>query len=254
MAASTGRQVRILQIAVILLVVANGFLFLALRRIERRPARFGEIDVERVNIVEKDGTLKLALFNSARLTRGTDQREGQGRIAGMLFYNEEGYECGGLVYMGTKTAAGQDAGSGLTLDPYRQDQSLSLEHNESVNAEGAQYDDGLNIISRPDWTVVKDEYAFYKMMDGFQGTPEQKDALLYKYADEGKVAKKRMFIGHRRGVKQGQAYDETGLFIRNKYGRDAIRVFVDKDNIPHLEFFDRLGKTIIYEWKPPKDK
>jgi hypothetical protein len=86
--------------------VLNGFLFFTLRQIKRRPARFEEIDAERINIVEKDGTLKLALFNSARLTRGTDQREAQGRIAGMLFYNEDGYECGGLVYMGKKTPTG----------------------------------------------------------------------------------------------------------------------------------------------------
>ncbi|MGD0782336.1 MAG: hypothetical protein ABSA30_05700 [Candidatus Aminicenantales bacterium] len=248
----SGKSIRVLQIAVILLALMNGFLFLTLRQIQRRPARFAEIDAERINIVEKDGTLKLALFNSARLTRGTDRREAQGRIAGMLFYNEDGYECGGLVYMGKKTATGQDAGSGLTLDQYRQDQTLSLEHNESVDAAGARYDDGLNIIARPDWTLVKDEYAFYKTMDEFKGTGEQKDALLYKNADAGKVAKKRMFIGNRRGVKEGQAYDETGLFIRNKYGRDAIRVFVDKDNIPHLEFYDRLGQKILYEWKLPK--
>ncbi len=252
MAAPTGKQILILQIAVILLILLNGFLFFTLRRIEQRPARFKEIDAERINIIEKDGTLKLALFNSARLTRGTDQREGQGRIAGMLFYNEDGYECGGLVYMGKKTPTGQDAGSGLTFDQYRQDQTLSLEHNESVDAAGAHYDDGLNIIARPDWKLVKDEYAFYKMMDEFKGTQEQKDALLHQYADENKVAKKRMFVGNRRGTKEGQPYDETGLFIRNKYGRDAIRVFVDKDNLPHLEFFDQLGRKILYEWKPTK--
>jgi hypothetical protein len=34
--------------------------------------------------------------------QGQAEIEGQGRIAGMLFYNEDGYECGGLVYMGKK--------------------------------------------------------------------------------------------------------------------------------------------------------
>jgi len=70
MTAPSGRSIRILQIAVILLILTNGFLFLSLQRMKTRPARFGEIDAERINIVEKDGTLKLALFNSARLTRG----------------------------------------------------------------------------------------------------------------------------------------------------------------------------------------
>jgi len=152
--------------------------------------------------------------------------------------------------MGKKLPEGQDAGSGLTFDQYRQDQTISLEHNEHVDSEGAHYDDGLNVVARPDWTVVKDEYAFYKMMEEFKGAAEEKDALLYQYANEGKVAKKRLFIGNRRGTKEGQSYDETGLFIRNKYGRDAIRMFVDDNNVPHLEFYDRFGKKVIYEWKP----
>ena len=249
-----GRQIRNLKIALMLVASVNGILLLAVCRTGGRVTRFGEIDAERINIVEKVGTLKLALFNSARLTRGTDQREGQGRIAGMLFYNEDGYECGGLVYMGKKTADGQDAGSGLTLDQYKQDQTISLEHNESVDEHGSRYDDGLHIVSRPDWTLVKDEYAFYKMMDEFKGSQAEKDALLYKYADDHKVAKRRLFIGNRRGTKEGVYYDETGLFIRNKYGRDAIRVFVDNDNLPHLEFFDKLGQKIIYEWKPAPEK
>lgn len=42
--------------------------------------KFEEIDVERINIVEKDGTLKLALFNSSRLKKGLSQRQGEGSV------------------------------------------------------------------------------------------------------------------------------------------------------------------------------
>jgi len=246
------KQVYRLKIAVMLLGLFNGILFLTVCRNNQRIARFKEIDVERINIVEEDGTLKLALFNSNRLTRGKSDREGQGRIAGMLFYNEDGYECGGLVYMGKKTPEGQDAGSGLVLDQYRQDQTIALEHNELVDSQGASYDDGLSIISRPDWTVVKDEYEFYEKMEEFKGTPEEKEALYDKLRNEGKASAKRLFIGNRRGTEEGKSYDETGLFVRNKYGRNAIRLYVDDANIPHLEFYDDLGKNIIYEWKAGK--
>ncbi|MFC2163575.1 hypothetical protein ACFLT2_01110 [Acidobacteriota bacterium] len=243
------RQIRTLKISLMVLGLFNGILFLAVCRSSQETTRFEEIDVERINIIEKDGTLKMALFNSDRLIRGKSERQGQGRMAGMLFYNEDGYECGGLVYLGKKTPDGQDAGAGLMFDQYRQDQTIALQHNEKVDSQGAHYDDGLTINSRPDWTVVKDEYAFYKMMKEFEGTEEEKESLYDKKAAENKVFRRRMFVGIRRGTKEGQYYDDTGLFIRNRYGRNAIRIFVDKDNIPHLEFYDTLGKNIIYEWK-----
>lgn len=254
MEAQLKKQIRMLKISLMVMGLFNGILFLTVCRGSQQQTRFEEIDVERINIVEKDGTLKLALFNSDRLTRGKSERQGQGRIAGMLFYNEDGYESGGLVYMGKKTPDGQDAGSGLMFDQYRQDQTIALQHNETVDSQGAHYDDGLTINSRPDWTVVKDEYDFYKMMKEFKGTEEEKESLYDKQVDEHKVSRKRLFLGIRKGTKEGQYYDETGVFIRNRYGRNAIRIFVDKDNIPHLEFYDTLGKNIIYEWKPNNDK
>lgn len=248
------KQIRTLKITVMILGLFIGILFFFVYRNSQPTRQFKEIDVERINIIEEDGTLKMALFNSERLTRGKSERQGQGRMAGMLFYNEDGYECGGLVYLGKKTPDGQDAGAGLMFDQYRQDQTIALQHNEKVDAQGSHYDDGLTINSRPDWTVVKDEYEFYELMKDFEGTEEEKESLYDKMADEQKVFRRRMFIGNKRGIKEGNHYDETGLFIRNKYGRNAIRIFVDYDNIPHLEFYDTQGKNVIYEWKLDSNK
>jgi len=70
MEAQMKRQIRMLKISLMVLGLFNGILFLIVCRSSQQPTRFEEIDVERINIVEKDGTLKLALFNSDRLTRG----------------------------------------------------------------------------------------------------------------------------------------------------------------------------------------
>ena len=58
---------------------------------------------------------------------------------------------------------------------------------------------------------------------------------------------RRLFVGVRRGANAKESYDDTGLFIRNTWGREAIRLFVDKDNKPHLQVFDPLGEKIVYE-------
>ena len=56
----------------------------------------------------------------------------------------------------------------------------------------------------------------------------------------------------KRGIKDSTPYDDTGVFIKNKWGRNAIRLYVDKDNKPHFEVYDSLGKSIIYELKVPR--
>ena len=63
---------------------------------------FSEIDVERLNIVEKDGKLRLVIANK-ELTPGPVERGvpfgyGSGRRTGFIFYNDEGTECGGLAF------------------------------------------------------------------------------------------------------------------------------------------------------------
>ena len=74
-----------------------------------------------------------------------------------MFYNEEGAEEGGLVYQGKSIPGGQDADVSLTIDQYRQDQNLYLNHTEHKDATGESISDGLQINSRPDLTKAKQE-------------------------------------------------------------------------------------------------
>jgi len=152
-------------IFIIILVILNISLLIYVFKKPKVITKFEEIDVERINIVEADGTLKLALFNSERLRRGLDgdKRQGAGTISGMWFYNEEGYETGGLVFDGKKISGGQNSGIGLLFDGYRQDQTLALEHNERKDNVSSYYEDGLRIMSRPDRADVEEEYDFYKL-------------------------------------------------------------------------------------------
>src|SRR6266542_1752291 len=75
-------------------------LLLGARKREGR-AKFTEIDVERINIVEKDGRKRLVLSNSALFpavvsSAGiTKERTVRGQ-GGLLFYDSDGGEAGGL--------------------------------------------------------------------------------------------------------------------------------------------------------------
>jgi hypothetical protein len=246
------RQLRFLQASVAVLFVVTVALCINLRY-PFIAQRMKVVDAEKINIREKDGTLKVVLSNSAGFTAMGGERAKQPggvQFSGLLFYNQEGDEEGGLVYSGKAIPGGQDADVTLTFDQYRHDQNVYLHHGEHKDAQARSIDDGLTVISRPDWKGVKEEFAIYAQMEKLSG--EQRDALQLKSLQEGKISTRRLFVGDRRGVKNGAGYDDAGVFIKNRWGRDAIKLYVDYDNKPHLEVYDQLGKSIVYDLKLPK--
>ena len=92
---------------------------------------FDQIDVQRINVVEPDGTLRMVISDHAKfpgiITRGKEQAFVRPQ-AGMLFYNDEGSENGGLIFGGHKNAAGEvvDSGGSLSFDKYNANQILQL--------------------------------------------------------------------------------------------------------------------------------
>ncbi|HTC45207.1 MAG TPA: hypothetical protein VK696_09180 [Steroidobacteraceae bacterium] len=97
----------------------------------RRPV-FDEIQVHRINIVEPDGTLRLVISNKNRLpgviVKGQEQPPTDRPQAGLLFYNDEGSETGGLIFGGRKNSDGQvvDCCGSLSFDRYGANQIVQL--------------------------------------------------------------------------------------------------------------------------------
>lgn len=100
----------------------------------QRRARFEEIEVERINVVEPDGTLRVALSNNARfpapIVGGKEGKRSGRPLAGILLYNDDGDECGGLYGYGRTAEDGTySAGGGLNLDQYRpQEQVVGINY------------------------------------------------------------------------------------------------------------------------------
>jgi hypothetical protein len=84
---------------------------------------FDEITVRRINVVEPDGTLRMVISNHASLpgiiVAGKEQPFPRPQ-AGMLFYNDEGSENGGLIFGGHKDTSGKivNSGGSLSFDKY----------------------------------------------------------------------------------------------------------------------------------------
>jgi len=96
-----------------------------------KPATFDQINVHRINVVEPDGTLRLVISDHAKLpgiiTRGKERPFARPQ-AGMIFYNDEGSENGGLIIGGHRNAKGEvvDSGGSLSFDKYGANQIVQL--------------------------------------------------------------------------------------------------------------------------------
>lgn len=117
---------------------------------EPKVQKFDEIDVERINLRENDGTLRMVISNTTRfpgiIFRGKEQPHPNRRTAGILFFNEEGTENGGLTF-GGRTVDGKSYSSGhLSFDQYEQDQVIQFTHQEEEGRRRA----ALIISDRPE--------------------------------------------------------------------------------------------------------
>lgn len=101
------REIKVLRgltascVGVCLFVVLAGFK-------SEKVGKFHSLDVERINVVEADGTVKMIITNAGQFPNGTEEvnkrvlNESRKKRAGMLFFNEDGIEAGGFIYDGKK--------------------------------------------------------------------------------------------------------------------------------------------------------
>lgn len=149
------RRIQLLQVCIVVLFASNVFLAVNCFYPLLPQQKFKVINAERINIRERNGTVKAALSNSAGFNEFERANPGGVTFSGLMFYNEEGDEEGGLVYSGKAIPGGQDADVTLTMDQYRQDQNVYLHHEEHKDAQSLRIEDGLSINARPDWTHIK---------------------------------------------------------------------------------------------------
>jgi stress response protein SCP2 len=116
-----------------IILISTSFLLMGFT--SQTKQKFSEIDVERINVVEKDGKLKMVISNKERQHPGTvdgityNERKGE-RPAGMIFFSEKGDEIGGLIFDGD---TGKGQGGSLTFDKFRGDQTVQFIQNEPTD-------------------------------------------------------------------------------------------------------------------------
>ena len=93
---------------------------------------FDHIQAQQIRIVEPDGTLRMIISNSKELpgviVHGKEVEQVDRPQAGMLFYNDEASENGGLIFGGSKNTKGEivNSGASLSFDRYGGKQEINL--------------------------------------------------------------------------------------------------------------------------------
>ena len=224
---SIERKIRVLEIY----AAFSGCAIVLLGAAALRPS-YKVINAQRLNIIGADGKPRLALANKERLPAAlvNGQAIGGNRgYAGMLFYNEEGDENGGLIFGGEKKNGFPAAGASLTFDQYKQDQTLQLLYEE----EGGKRSTSLSFNDVPEMPL-NENMARFEALKKLSG-PE-KTAAYEKMKAEGLVGAKRLFIGKDRDK-------NSKIVLSDAQGKPRIKIQVAADGNPELLFLDAGGKV-----------
>ncbi len=196
-----------------------------------KKADFDEINVKRINLVEPDGTLRMVIADQANfpglIVKGKEYPHDRS-TAGMLFFNDEGTENGGLIFGGSKDKGGKVRSWGhLSFDRYMGDQETVLNYEEDDGQKHA----GLSFVDQPDVPM------------------EQVTAALQMPTDQRKAKLRELFSGKNQSetrVYLGKTTDRSAVLeLKDTLGRDRIRMIVSAEGRPYLQFLDEQGKVTV---------
>lgn len=83
----------------------------------------------------------------------------------MLFFNEDGIECGGFIYDGQKKANGHSSGLSLTFDQYDGDQVMQLLTQDEKVGDNRFVRSGLTFNDRPSKESQSNNAKIMKELD-----------------------------------------------------------------------------------------
>jgi len=195
---------------------------------------FGEITVGRMNVVDADGKLRLVISNKDRQHPGMmdgKMIERPRPVAGLLFFNEEGDEVGGLTFTGREVNGDRRANAGIMFDQFKQDQTIGITYSEG----GGRRSAGLLVWDRPDSKLselVEKLNAARKIQD-----PEEQKKAIAAISAAAPPAPRRLFVG--------KTPDKAAMIsLSDGAGKPRLNLTVDAAGNPRIEFLDDQGKVV----------
>jgi len=230
------KDVRILKSSILLLATAMAILWFA-GFSPKMNQHFGEIDVERLNIVDSSGKYCFILTNGSRAPgaiiggKELKRSNNSNNTPSILFFNGEGDESGALFTAGQKDNDSSYFGSSrLVFDRLRHDETIAFQYYEDQLGGYA----GMLVQDTRDMTTA--EYSDKRaVIEAMPESADKTEALNSLRAKAGPWATKRLFVGK---------YDRSKAAVvemRDRKGNTRLLLNVDSIGVPRIEFLNEKG-------------
>lgn len=196
---------------------------------------FEEITVQRINVVEPDGSVKLVISNSDRMPMGTIGGEplpDRERPPGILFFDDRGDEAGGVGVFGDSTTRY----GGLAIDQIGNDESVRLVSRQGYQGDQFAHQAGLFIRDMDPALTLPDLVARMEEVRAVADPTERRERV-EALQEDGVLPADRLFVGRR--ADGGVVVD-----MRDDRGAPRLRLIVEPAGQARIEFLDDDGTVI----------
>lgn len=197
------------------------------------PTRFKEISVERINIIEPDGKLRMTISDAAQSPGWVFHGKavpGRPHFAGMIFFNDEGEEDGGLSFGGRKTNGKYEADGGLSFDQYDQDETVTLRYTDDNGTKR----EGLFLADRANIPIM-DVIAKRDSLRAIPAGPGRDSAMKAWAENNGHpLAATRVAVTR-------DASKSSVVSLSDPQGHPRLKLVVDSAGAASIQFLDTEG-------------
>ncbi|MCD6220230.1 hypothetical protein J7K43_07605 [Candidatus Calescamantes bacterium] len=231
-------------LALYLIALSLFVLYLFLRFKMQKVSQFDTIKAKKVEIIQSDGKPALILFNSENIPppiiegkRYPSNLRNIGLNAnGIVFYNNNGDEIGGIVFGSKKDENGNVyQGIHISFDAFQQDEVFHIDCSQYGGERWLE----INAFYQPEKSL-KPMFEKLTEINSIQDTSERKRKMKefenWKEKEYGKMYIPIFSIKNENG--------KAGIELYDKRGNLRIRLYIDEDENPRLEFYDTNGKVI----------
>jgi hypothetical protein len=237
----------------VLTLLVSAALFSGFTDAGTRNARFDTLTVQRINVVEPDGTLRMVLANNNRvptvIINGQAYPDVTGRrgstTAGIWFYDGHGTESGGLTFGGRFDENGQiDRFGHLSFDRHNQDQMFSIDARD----DGTNFSTSIRMIDQPNWPIKE----LLDLLVRIQNLPpEQQEAEINAFFETHPRGAGTRTLLTSDNAPDDPAQNRNVLLFRDTSATDRVRLGIDANSVGSLEFLDQ-GGMVSYKIPPPQ--
>ena len=208
-------------------------------------ATFDTLTVQRLNVVEPDGTLRVVLTNNNRIPgiifKGYEYPDVGNRksttAAGMLFYDAQATESGGLTFGGRKDSDGSITRWGhLSFDRYNQDQMFTIDASD----DGSNNASSVKMIDQPSWSIKE----LLDLLVSIQNLPpDQQQAAIAQFRQTHPDGAGVRTLLSNENYPSVPADSRNGLNLTDAAGHERTVLGIDADAVPSLQFLDTSGNV-----------